>query len=147
MTGFTISAYGGLRQVIWGSYVRCSRTNVCPRWLIHGIGAHGVGLWAHDHVRRENINVSTPYCTPCTPLVTLYRALQVVYTIIAGMGVGGLFFPPLILVQAAMPAKDMATSTATLALIRQLGATVGISVGQAIWSTVGRQGAMRCWHG
>lgn len=66
----------------------------------------------------------------------MYSALKVVYPLIAGFGVGGLFFPPLILMQAAMPVKDMATTTATLGLLRQLGSTVGISVGQAIWSTV-----------
>lgn len=63
-------------------------------------------------------------------------ALQVIYPLIAGLGVGGLFYPPLTLMQAAMPVKDMATTTATLGLLRQLGATVGISIGQAIWSTV-----------
>lgn len=62
-------------------------------------------------------------------------AKQVVFTLLAGLGTGGLFFPPLILMQAAMPVKDMATSTATLGLLRQLGSTVGVSVGQAIWST------------
>lgn len=62
-----------------------------------------------------------------------------IFTLIAGMGVGGLFFPPLTLIQAAMPVKDMATSTATLGLLRLLGATIGLSVGQAIWSTVGCQ--------
>lgn len=35
-----------------------------------------------------------------------------------------------------MPVKDMATSTATLGLLRQLGSTVGVSIGQAIWSSV-----------
>ena len=58
---------------------------------------------------------------------------------IAGVGCGALFFPPLVQVQAAMPARDMATSTATLGLLRQLGATIGVSVGQAIWSSQLRQ--------
>ena len=58
--------------------------------------------------------------------------MKVVFPLIAGFGVGGLFFPPLLLIQAAMPAKDMATATATLGLLRQLGSTVGIAVGQAI---------------
>ena len=38
--------------------------------------------------------------------------------------------------QAAMPIKDMATSTATVGLLRQLGSTVGVSVGQVIWASV-----------
>ena len=63
-------------------------------------------------------------------------AVQEVYPLLAGLGLGGLFFPPLIAVQAAMPGKDMATSTATLGLLRQLGSTIGVSIGQAIWSSV-----------
>lgn len=63
-------------------------------------------------------------------------AAREVYPLIAGIGVGGLFFPPLLAVQAAMPMKDMATSTAALGLIRQLGCTSGVSIGQAIWSSV-----------
>jgi hypothetical protein len=60
----------------------------------------------------------------------------VILPLIAGIGIGGLFFPPLLLIQAAMPAKDMATATATLGLLRQLGSTVGLAIGQAIWTTV-----------
>ena len=70
------------------------------------------------------------------PVLTSYRALKLVFPLIAGIGYGGLFNPPLIGLQAAMPFRDMATSTATFGLIRQLGSTVGLSVGQAIWSTV-----------
>ncbi|KAI0079120.1 MFS amino acid permease [Panus rudis PR-1116 ss-1] len=62
-------------------------------------------------------------------------AVQLVYQLIAGMGYGGLFHPPLIAVQAAMPIKDMAISTATFGLIRQLGATMGAAIGQAVWSS------------
>lgn len=35
-----------------------------------------------------------------------------------------------------MPLKDMATSTATFVFVRQLGGTIGVSIGQAIWSSV-----------
>lgn len=60
---------------------------------------------------------------------------------------------PLIALQAAMPIKDMATSTATFGFLRYvegldnsyavftvrfrtLGGSLGIAVGQAIWSSV-----------
>lgn len=62
-------------------------------------------------------------------------AVQEIYPLISGVGFGGLFFPPVVAMQAAMPNKDMATSTATLGLLRQLGSTIGVSVGQAIWTS------------
>ncbi|KAJ7096214.1 major facilitator superfamily-domain-containing protein, partial [Mycena epipterygia] len=64
------------------------------------------------------------------------RALEFVYTIIAGLGAGCFFLPPLLGLQAAMPVKDMATTTTTFGLVRALGSTIGLSVGQAIWTGV-----------
>ena len=49
-------------------------------------------------------------CLRCSSSVL--SAVQVVTPLVAGFGTGGLFFPPLILMQAAMPIKDMATTTA-----------------------------------
>ncbi|KAJ6544192.1 major facilitator superfamily domain-containing protein [Mycena capillaripes] len=66
-------------------------------------------------------------------------AVQIIYPVVAGIGLGALFLPPLIGMQAAMPVKDMATSSTTFGLFRILGSTIGISVGQAIWSGVLRQ--------
>ncbi|KAF8506366.1 major facilitator superfamily domain-containing protein [Hysterangium stoloniferum] len=62
-------------------------------------------------------------------------ALKAIYSLIAAIGIGGLFQTPIIALQAAMPLKDMATSTATLVLIRTIGGTMGIAIGQAIWSS------------
>lgn len=62
-------------------------------------------------------------------------ALQAIYPLIAALGTGGLFQTPLIALQAAMPLRDMATSTSAFVLIRTLGGTIGISIGQAIWSS------------
>ncbi|KAJ8463511.1 hypothetical protein ONZ51_g10204 [Trametes cubensis] len=66
---------------------------------------------------------------------TSNTAMQVLYPLVAAMGIGCLFQTPLIGLQAAMPLKDMATSTAAFILIRTLGGTVGISVGEAIISS------------
>ncbi|KAI0267073.1 MFS general substrate transporter [Gloeopeniophorella convolvens] len=66
-------------------------------------------------------------------------AVQEIFPLIAGAGLGGLFLLPLIGLHAAMPVKDMATSTAAYALVRLIGSTVGVSVGQAIWSSELRQ--------
>lgn len=76
------------------------------------------------------------------------------YPLIAAIGIGGLFQVPLIGLQAAMPLRDMATSTATfgflrcayiyfqwlvrrsdLDVFRTLGGTIGVSVGEAILSS------------
>ncbi|PAV18984.1 MFS general substrate transporter [Pyrrhoderma noxium] len=62
-------------------------------------------------------------------------AKQEIFILITGFGIGALFPAPLIGLQAAMPLKDMATSTATFTLLRTLGGTVGISVGGTIFST------------
>ncbi|KAG6812805.1 hypothetical protein H0H93_013673, partial [Arthromyces matolae] len=43
---------------------------------------------------------------------------------------------PLIGLQAAMPLKDMATSTSTFGFIRTIGGTVGVSIGEAIFTNV-----------
>ncbi|KAJ6502853.1 major facilitator superfamily domain-containing protein [Mycena vitilis] len=66
-------------------------------------------------------------------------AVQIIYPLIAGIGLGALFLPPLIGLQAAMPVKDMATTSTTFGLFRTLGSTIGIAVGQAIWAGVLRQ--------
>ncbi|TFK42410.1 MFS amino acid permease [Crucibulum laeve] len=62
-------------------------------------------------------------------------AVKVIYPLIAAIGLGCLFQMPMIALQAAMPIRDMATSTAAFGLIRTLGGTVGISIGQAIFSS------------
>ncbi|KAF4614997.1 hypothetical protein D9613_002702 [Agrocybe pediades] len=66
-------------------------------------------------------------------------AVKVIFPLIAAIGLGCLFQTPLIGLQAAMPIKDMATSTGTFGFIRTLGATVGISVGQAIYTSTLRK--------
>lgn len=56
------------------------------------------------------------------------------YLLVAALGVGPLFQLPMLHLQASMPQKDMATSSATLALLRSIGGTVGISVVGAIYA-------------
>jgi hypothetical protein len=62
-------------------------------------------------------------------------AKKELYPLVASLGIGCLFQTPLIGLQAAMPLKDMATSTGAFTLIRTLGGTIGISIGQAIFSS------------
>lgn len=71
---------------------------------------------------------------------TSSQAEKVIFPLVAAAGLGCLFQVPLIGIQAAMPIKDMATSTSTFGFIRTLGGTVGISIGQAIFaSTIGKK--------
>lgn len=67
------------------------------------------------------------------------NAEKILYLLITALGVGCLFQTPLIALQAAMPLRDMATSTATFGFIRTLGGTIGISIGQAIYASVLRR--------
>ncbi|KAL5507329.1 hypothetical protein ACEPAH_6785 [Sanghuangporus vaninii] len=60
---------------------------------------------------------------------------QEIWLFVFGIGVGCLFQTPLIALQAAMPLKDMATSTATYQLLRTLGGTVSISIGNTIFQS------------
>ncbi|KAG2116460.1 MFS general substrate transporter [Suillus discolor] len=59
-------------------------------------------------------------------------AAQEIYPLITSLGVGCLF-------QAAMPIKDMATSTGTFMFLRTLGSTVGMAMGEAVISSVLQQ--------
>lgn len=70
---------------------------------------------------------------------TSSTAEKVLYPFVTSLGIGCLFQTPLIGLQAAMPLKDMATSTATYGFLRTLGGTIGTSIGQAIYSGVLRQ--------
>jgi len=61
-------------------------------------------------------------------------AEKVLYPLVASIGIGSLFQTPLIAIQAAMPLKDMATSTGTFGFLRTMGGSVGISIGQVIFA-------------
>ncbi|KAH7929758.1 MFS general substrate transporter [Leucogyrophana mollusca] len=67
---------------------------------------------------------------------TSSTAVKEIYPLVTAIGIGCLFQVPLIAVQAAMPIKDMATSTGAFVFLRTLGGTVGITIGEAIISSV-----------
>ncbi|KAF9227638.1 MFS general substrate transporter [Gyrodon lividus] len=70
---------------------------------------------------------------------TSTTAEKELYPLVAALGIGCLFQTPLIAVQAAMPLKDMATSTGAFVFLRTLGGTVGITIGEAIISSTLQQ--------
>lgn len=63
---------------------------------------------------------------------TTTNATQEVYPLIASLGIGCLFQTPLVAIQAAMPIKDMASSTGAFMFLRILGSTVGATLGETI---------------
>ena len=63
------------------------------------------------------------------------QALQEVYPLIAGLGLGCLFQTPLIALTAAMPPAEMATSVASYALVRTASGTVGITIAGSIFNS------------
>jgi len=66
-------------------------------------------------------------------------AEKVLFPLIAAVGLGNLFQVPLIGLQAAMPLQDMATSTGAFSFIRTLGGTIGVSIGQAIFTSIAQK--------
>jgi len=68
------------------------------------------------------INLNYPFNT----------AKSVIFQLITGIGVGGLFQTPLIALQAAMPSRDMAVATGALVLFRILGSATGVAIGGTI---------------
>ncbi|CCM02092.1 uncharacterized protein FIBRA_04169 [Fibroporia radiculosa] len=67
---------------------------------------------------------------------TSSTAIKEVYPLIAALGFGCLFQVPLIGLQAAMPLKDMATSTSTFGFLRLLGGSIGVTISDAILSGI-----------
>lgn len=135
-TGFLINAIGDVRQIMWASYVRN------PHELSTKDNAHrhtdndDPWFWPDDNAYGGILDVKVIFRPLLYHAHDFYSATQVIFPLLAGLGLGGLFYPPIIAMQAAMPLKDMATSTAAVGLLRQLGCTVGVAIGQAIWSSV-----------
>jgi hypothetical protein len=107
-SGFIITKTGDYRWILW----------IC--WTILTLGTYlsfpsnaGMGLL---------IDLTYPYNV----------AKSVVFLLITGVGIGGLFQTPLIALQAAMPSRDMAVATGAMILFRLLGSATGIAIGGTI---------------
>jgi len=73
-------------------------------------------------------------------LYGLYRypfsvALQEGLLVISGVGVGLSLSVPMLILQAAMPLKEMAATTSAWALTRNLGGSIGLAIMTAILNT------------
>ncbi|KAF2167403.1 hypothetical protein M409DRAFT_54005 [Zasmidium cellare ATCC 36951] len=61
-------------------------------------------------------------------------AKLILYQIIAGVGIGPYFQAPLVALQANVSLGDIATATATLNFIRSLATSIGVVLGQVVYS-------------
>ncbi|WRT69577.1 uncharacterized protein IL334_006566 [Kwoniella shivajii] len=86
-------------------------------WFGYGLTAIGWGLFYH-------------FYTADVKLATLEGIL-----VIGGIGVGLCLQVPMLILQAAMPLKEMAASTAAWSLTRNMGGSIGLAVFTAILNT------------
>jgi len=108
----------------------CAVTSALSGIIVTRTGGYRMLMWISFAVFTIGMGLMTMFNG------TSSTAVKVIFPLIAALGLGCLFQVPLIALQAAMPLKDMATTTATFGFIRTLGGTVGISVGQAIFSSI-----------
>lgn len=62
-------------------------------------------------------------------------AEKILYPLVAGLGLGSLFQVPMVGLMAAMPTKDIATSVAAYSFLRTMGSTIGVAIGQTIYTS------------
>jgi len=115
MLSFSLGA--SLISVVSGIIITKTGTYRPVIWFGYTLFTIGMGL-----MTMLNANSST--------------AEKVLYPLVTSIGIGTFFQAPFIALQAAMPMKDMATSTGALILLRTLGNTVGTSIGQTIYSSI-----------
>ncbi|KAH8881851.1 MFS drug transporter [Thozetella sp. PMI_491] len=58
----------------------------------------------------------------------------ILYQIVAGVGIGGLFQPPLVALQSNVSPQDNGTATASFSLVRNLAMAVGVVIGSVAFS-------------
>lgn len=108
----------------------CSVTSALSGIIVTRTGSYRVIIWVSFAVFTLGMGLMIMLTG------TSSTAMKEIFPLITALGLGSLFQTPLIALQAAMPLKDMATTTSTFGFLRTLGGTVGISVGQAIYTSV-----------
>ncbi|EJD03253.1 MFS general substrate transporter [Fomitiporia mediterranea MF3/22] len=141
MTFFAASYYVPLYFQILGSDATMSGVRQLPLTVGSSISAIACGITVTKTGRyRPAMWLGFSVLTLGLGLLIMLEentstAKQEIWLLVAGLGAGCLFPPPLIGLQASMPLKDMATSTAVFVLLRTLGGTVGISVGDTVFQS------------
>ncbi|KAG2111720.1 major facilitator superfamily domain-containing protein [Suillus discolor] len=122
-SGIVVTRTGSYRPAIWFGW-----SVMTLGWGLMIMLDSTSTTYVYSHCRSQVITIAL-----------LNSAEKEIYPLIAALGVGGLFQTPLVAIQAAMPIKDMATSTGAFVFLRTLGGTIGITIGEAIISSVLQQ--------
>ncbi|KAG1827106.1 MFS general substrate transporter [Suillus subaureus] len=123
VSGIIVTRTGSYRPVMW-----CGWTVMTLGWGLMIMLSSTSTRYVYNDCRSQVITIAF-----------LYSAEKEIYPFITALGIGCLFQTPLIGIQAAMPIKDMATSTSAFVFLRTLGGTIGITIGEAIISSVLQQ--------
>lgn len=125
---------------VTGSSSTLSAVQMLPYSLISAATSMASGAYV-SRVRayRPTVWVAFAVYTLGMGLMTMLdaessKAEQEIYPLIAGLGLGCLFQTPLIVLTAAMPPKEMASSTAAMALVRTASGTVGITIAGSVFN-------------
>ncbi|UZJ56504.1 hypothetical protein CBS101457_005824 [Exobasidium rhododendri] len=128
-------------QAITGSTATLSAVQMLPFSLVSALTSAASGFLV-TYLGRYRIIMQASFAlfTVGMGLMTMLVAntsvaLQEVYPLIAGIGLGCLFQTPMVALTAAMPPAEMATSVASLALVRTAAGTVGITVAGSIFNS------------
>lgn len=120
-SGFAVGPLGDYRIVMWISFV--SSRSPLARHLIRRnffyTAGDGFGIRLDDHARRYFVAVRRHRVLSMDAYhIEPSSARQEIFPLLAGLGLGGLWQVPIIGMQAAMPLRDMATSTSALLFVR-----------------------------
>ncbi|KAJ9612207.1 hypothetical protein H2200_003804 [Cladophialophora chaetospira] len=102
-------------------------TGVAAGIYIHQVGRYIELIWVGVILLTLG-NGLYIYLTATTPIGTI-----VAFEIVSGLGVGLLFDPPYIALQALVSQDDIATATATLGFMRNIGVSLSIVIGGVIF--------------
>lgn len=125
---------------VTGSSSTLSAVQMLPYSLVSAATSMASGAYvSRARAYRPTIWVAFAVYTLGMGLMTMLdadssKAEQEIYPLIAGLGLGCLFQTPVIVLTAAMPPKEMASSTAAMALVRTAGGTVGITIAGSVFN-------------
>ena len=95
--------------------------------VIHRTGRYLELMWAGMAILTLGFGMLI-HLTAASPLSQI-----VAFQVVAGLGSGMMFEPPLIAIQAHVSQDDTATATATLGFVRNLGTSISVVVGGVIF--------------